>query len=186
MSIKRVVNAIGNLFRRKPSTNPQIPTSHHPSSHETLTNLFANNRNADQKTAKIQQAQADLADAIKQLSSSNRMLAKESSLKGLKLSDITEDQFSQLTVTELEELAKLYYEGDTSQSIDKNLSKAVKIWEIAAQKGSKEARYSRALCLKDGIGVDASPTLAFTELKALADEDNFNVAHVWNNEIFVR
>ena len=63
----------------------------------------------------------------------------------------------QLTLKQLEDLAKCYYEG--SGGLHKDTHKAFTIWQEGVAKGSSECKYSVASCLRNGEGlVDDSET----------------------------
>lgn len=81
----------------------------------------------------------------------------------------------QLPIDQLEELARVYYEG--SKEITADPAKAVELWTLCASKGSVEARYSRAICLKDGVGIAEDKATAIQELQGLVDKHNYNFAH---------
>jgi TPR repeat protein len=82
-----------------------------------------------------------------------------------------------LDKVELEHLAKAYFTG-LDGSIIKSPEKAVSIWTEAIKKGSKESRYSRAICYRDGVGVQKDALYAFQELMAMAESENYHLAHV--------
>lgn len=81
-----------------------------------------------------------------------------------------------LTAEQLEELAKVNFEGSYGQS--KDLKKAVEYWTIASSKGSVESKYSLAVCRKDGVGIERDQALALKELEELATKNNHTMAHV--------
>ncbi|KAJ1400316.1 hypothetical protein B484DRAFT_339236 [Ochromonadaceae sp. CCMP2298] len=55
--------------------------------------------------------------------------------------------------------------------------RAVEIWTQAAARGSVEARYSHAVCLREGRGVSIDAALALAKMRALADAENYTLAH---------
>ena len=59
-----------------------------------------------------------------------------------------------------------------------NAERAVEIFRAASIRGSDIASYSYAACLKDGLGVKKDTTAAFIQLRDLANDKDFHLAHV--------
>lgn len=172
MPFKRILNTVGQFLRKVPAA-PKPPPSQQPDPSST-SNLFAENN------LKASQASRDLMDAIKTLSqndtiaqTTSRPPSSSSISSRLKSIDI---DLEKATVEELEQSARLFFEG--TEVIPADQTRAVSLWARAAEKGSLESRYSFALCLKDGLGVFRDPVAALSHLQYLADEHNFNLAHV--------
>ncbi len=89
---------------------------------------------------------------------------------------------AELSVDQLEELARVYFEGNCGMPKDDN--KAMELWTIAADKGSVQAKYSKAMCIKEGSGIAKNVKQAFEELERLANSENFNFAHVSSDHAF--
>jgi hypothetical protein len=122
----------------------------------------------------VQKANQDLADAFKTLSHPAMMGSHRPNVENLLQSLHTLD-LQTMPLSEVEELARMCFEG--SPHIEKNPSKAVELWTIAADRGSLEAKYSRALCMKDGIGIDKDGKKAAEELSFLSKEKDYHLAH---------
>lgn len=172
MSFKRILNSVGQFLRKVPAVPKPPPQQPNPSSSSSL---FTEN------DTKISQASRDLKDAIKALSQHDKIAHNITSQppssstisSGPPSVDINVET---ATVEELEQSARLLFEGTDVISADK--TRAATLWAKAAELGSIESRYSFALCLKDGLGVDQDPAAALSHLQYLADEHNFNLAHV--------
>ena len=82
-----------------------------------------------------------------------------------------------LKVDELCALASATFQG-VPDIISADPTKAVELWRLAAQRGSLDATYSLAVCLRDGKGTLKDPAIAYTMLVKLANEHNYNIAHV--------
>ena len=92
----------------------------------------------------------------------------------------------QLTTEQLEELARAYYEGGSSASsssggggtggsageLPKDEAQAVAVWRAAAARGSIEAKYSLAVCLREGRGCATDAVAARARLSELAGDGN--------------
>lgn len=93
--------------------------------------------------------------------------------------DILDKQLSSLTKEQLEELARVYYKGRPDLAVEKNVEKAFEAWTLASSTfNSVEAMFSRAMCLREGVGVEKNPKFAFEDMLFLAEEKNYNLAHV--------
>jgi TPR repeat protein len=90
----------------------------------------------------------------------------------------TTPALDELTVEQIELLAKLNYEGRQSEEIEPNKKKAIDLWKIAADRGSLEARYSLAGCMRVGSDnhIDQDSSKAFAMMKDLADNHNYKLA----------
>jgi TPR repeat protein len=82
-----------------------------------------------------------------------------------------------LSTEELEQLARAHFEG-VADVFSANPARAVEVWREAAAKGSIESKYSRAICLKDGVGTEKDTAGAFRDLKELADVENHIISQV--------
>lgn len=159
----------GALKRSAPGINP---TEFHPSIPKEVESASVIAKNY--KNEKMQAAHADLQAAVKELSQGVSIPVTVA--PPAVLLKWNEKPVDQLELAEIEELARAYFEGNSALIQDK--TKAFELWTVATQKDSIEARYSRALCLKDGIGTDRNPQEAHDELKYLADEKNYHLANV--------
>lgn len=96
---------------------------------------------------------------------------------------------SQLTIEQLEELGRAYYEGHADPNIGeidptgsstilaKDEVMAVAVWQAAALRGSVEASYSYAVCIREGRGCTKDPKEAYSRMLALAEKSNYHLAH---------
>ena len=119
---------------------------------------------------KMAEAQKQWKNSISELS---KGFVRPSKVNIVELSQVP---LENLTKVELEELARAYYQG--VPDVEKNFHKAFAAWEKAAALGSIEAKYSKAMCLRQGVGVAQNFELAFQEFLNLAEEHNYNLAHV--------
>jgi len=126
------------------------------------------------KNEKVQSAHADLQAAVKELSKG--VSIPVSTPPANVLFKWKDKPIDDLELSEIEELARAYFEG--AGRLEKDQQRAFELWTIAADKDSIEGRYSRALCLKDGVGTVKNPALARDELLYLADEKNYHLANV--------
>lgn len=130
--------------------------------------------------AKKMSAHNDLVNAVKVLSQfqQSQPLTKASDSM---IQEWNDSDPSKLSTEQIEALARAYFDGSTL--LTKDQKKSFELWTIAAERGSLEAKYSRALCYLDGLGVDADDKLAFSQLEALAGE-NYHLAHVRTYTIY--
>lgn len=84
---------------------------------------------------------------------------------------------SELDVTELYHLGHTWLEGIENE-LEPNMNRAYEIWSVAAQRGSIEAQYSLAVCLRQGKGVAKNAAEAFRMMDELAKAHNYGLAHV--------
>ena len=82
-----------------------------------------------------------------------------------------------LTTNELEELGRAYFDGIDSV-IEVNLERAFILWSEAADRGSEDSKYMRAVCLRDGSGVARDLERAFQEMLSVADDHSYALAQV--------
>lgn len=166
---KRLVNVVKNIVVR----------SEGPSSSPTFTNTPFFLKEMKDSNPKIQAAHIELQEAVKELSKGQSIPVSVPPIASINdwLSKPKED----LNVTQLEELARVYFDGNAG--FDKNPTKAVELWDYATSKGSLESQYSRALCYKDGIGVSQDIQKAHQDLLELT-EKNYSLAHVNDKEFF--
>jgi hypothetical protein len=169
--LRRIIGNITKSFRQTASTD--IPSSTVEAGSSTS---FVNSFENDPKII----AKRELNKAIQELSqgrrpqpSSSHRIISADVVKGLISKNLTD-----LSVDDLNSLARFYYSGHQPDLIAKNIAKAVEIWKISKDKGSIEGKFSYAQCLKDGNGVEKDPALAFQLMKELSDKDNYNYSHV--------
>lgn len=86
--------------------------------------------------------------------------------------------FNDLSLPEIEEFAKIFYEGRDDMNIEVDTSLAVQLWSIAAEKGSLNSKYCLAVCKRDGKGIDKDAEGSFKILIDLADNDESAIAQV--------
>ena len=82
-----------------------------------------------------------------------------------------------MKVDELCALASATFQG-VPDVLEADQSKAVELWRVASDRGSLDAMYSLAVCLRDGKGVDKDLEAARGMLSKLANDSNYNIAHV--------
>lgn len=101
-----------------------------------------------------------------------------------------------LSTDQLEALARAYYEGPnqaaptstgtshttattplTPHSLPRDEPRALAAWSLAAARGSVEAAYSLAVCLREGRGCSQDSSEAFSRMIALAETNNYHLAH---------
>ena len=129
----------------------------------------------DRKEIKLAAAHASLTQAVKDLSGGSAIPIALPSTSILQKWDNTD--LSKLTLDQLEDLGRAHFEGVEGQ-IPKNVVRAVEIFKYASDQGSQTASYSYAMCLKDGIGVEKDVTAGFLQLTVLANDNEYNLAHV--------
>jgi len=102
----------------------------------------------------------------------------------------------QLSTSQLEELGRAYYEGSAETAIasgksgggggsggagDRGIPRderlAMDAWRAAASRGSVEAAYSLAVCIREGRGCSKDPIDARKRMRALAEGQNYHLAH---------
>lgn len=123
-------------------------------------------------------AHATLGIAVRELS--------EGSAKALALPPVNilknwdSIDLSRLSVDQLEDLGRAHNQGVEEQdgNMVKNPQRAVEIFQYASERGSQTASYSYAICLKDGIGIEKDVSAAYDMLSKLANENDYNLAHV--------
>jgi TPR repeat protein len=82
-----------------------------------------------------------------------------------------------MKVDELCALAAATFQG-VPGVLEADPGKAVALWRVAAARGSLDATYSLAVCLRDGKGAEKDSEAAHGMLLTLAKEHNYNMAHV--------
>lgn len=93
------------------------------------------------------------------------------------LLDWNSKKVDELETEQLEELARIHFEGD-GVNFEKSPSKALSFWEEAAKRGSIDARYSKAVCYRDGVGTKKDVERGFVEMLQLAKDENYHLANV--------
>ena len=81
----------------------------------------------------------------------------------------------QLEIDQLEELARALFEGGV-EGLDADVDCAVEMWKHADKRGSIEARYCIASCIRDGIVFEENPVLAYKMFEDLAKNRDFPIA----------
>jgi hypothetical protein len=130
-------------------------------------------------------AYRSLNDAMRELSNpiSSTTSLKSVPSKSKQILDLisqSSSSFENLSTSQLEEIARVYYDGIEGGILTKDEAKSVEIWTLAAERGSIEAKYSLASCLRERVGVRVArdPTAAFEGMLSLATSHNYNLAHV--------
>ena len=114
---------------------------------------------------------SDYLEAVKELSGDHFGCVSASTLL-----EWNESPLDTLTVEQLEDLGRAMHEG--MEGITVNRERAFEIWTEGANRGSTEARYCRAACIREGTGTKKDPAAAFAEMIFLAEKENYNMAHV--------
>lgn len=117
----------------------------------------------------------DLKSAIKELSAAGEALEpnRRTLGNGTNISKFETLPMEDLTTEQLEDLAQAHFEG-TLQTSDP--SRAVQLWERAAERGSLGASYSLAVCYREGKGLEKNVEKAFSLLENLSKQ-NYHLAH---------
>lgn len=140
--------------------------------------------NLSKKDANIMQAKIDLQNAINQLSggkvdlsslTSHHVSVSSNLIK--KISNNSES-LKELKIKDIEDLARLYFEGNDSLGLKKDIAKAVELWHEGSLRDSLESTYSFAVCKREGVGTSKDLSEAFHLLKALAENHDYALAHV--------
>ena len=124
-------------------------------------------------------AHATLGSAVRELSEGSASALALPSVSILKKWDSVE--LTRLSIDQLEDLGRAHHEGikgNEGEMMDRNPTRAVEIFKYASDRGSQTASYSYAVCLKDGVGIEKDTAAAFEKLSTLANEHNYNLAHV--------
>ena len=125
----------------------------------------------DKKTA----AHAALRDAVRELSEGTATTISPPPRETMIA--LSGEDPQNLKVDELCALASATFQG-VPDIIAADPTKAIELWRLAAKRGSLDATYSLAVCLRDGKGTMKDPTTAYTMLAKLANDHNYNIAHV--------
>lgn len=166
---------IGKVFNTIPAVTTSATTT---SAVTSLSSIApAPSSLSSPSSIKITQAHTQLRDSIRELSKGiSQPIAQApqhviSELRSKKLTDLTTEQ--------LEQLARVYYEGssDNGKTLGKNVSKAVEIWKECSKNGSIEGTYSYASCLRDGVGIEKDVIKALDLFVKLADDKDYHLAH---------
>lgn len=164
--LRGFVKRVQGLLGKQSSAAGVVANTSKPS---TIVTPTAPPTNIDSESHQI------LRDAVRELSKGQSIRVSSSPVTLLR-------QWNVLPVKELEtdqllELARVHFEG-LGDDIIKDEARAVELWTSAKERGSVEAAYSRAVCIRDGVGTSQDPTQAFRELQELADNEDYNLAHV--------
>ena len=119
-------------------------------------------------------AHEDLRDAVRELSGGNAVPISLAPVDTLVEWD--EQPLDSLDNEQLEELARAWFDG--VDGLGEDAERAFMLWTVAADRGSVESKYSRAVCIREGKGTAKSPDAAFQEMIKLAENDNYPLAHV--------
>lgn len=148
---------------------------------------FSSEREVEEARATIRDAIRTLSEGVHQQPVTSPPVADVLKWESIPLSD--------LSVNQLEELGRAYYEGlydddnegndsdnsstklDTKRGIDLNREKAVEVWTEASKRGSIESMYSLAVCLRKGVGCQKDPSRAFSLMETLVEKHNYYLAH---------
>lgn len=124
------------------------------------------------------QAHEDLKNAVKELSEGESVPISYAPISTLLQWDAR--PLDSLTIEQLEELGRAWYEGveDDDDSMEPNFERAVEVWTEGIARGSTESKYSRAVCIRQGLGIEKDPAGAFAEMLELAEKQNYGLAHV--------
>jgi TPR repeat protein len=87
------------------------------------------------------------------------------------------ENLAEMELHDVYRLGKSWLEGIEGE-LDPNPARACEVWGIAAQRGSVEAQYSVAVCLRHGNGVLQDVHKAFKSLENIAKTHNYGLAHV--------
>lgn len=115
-----------------------------------------------------------LKEAVRELSEGQASLLSHPPIETLRKWDSL--SLSDLSVNQLEELARAYFEGTTDFPADD--VRAVSVWKTAMERGSIESSYSYAVCLREGKGIEKDTTKAYQIFRKLAESHNYPLAHV--------
>ena len=173
---RRIAQAVGTALRKNAA--PVAPPIDHNAINMSLKEILAK-RGESKKFEAIAEARLDLKDAVKELSKGEG-IPKPSTSKEM-LNTWGAIPVDDLSVQQAEELARVFFEG--SNGFEENKSRAVELWKFAAEKGSLEGAYSRALCLKDGVGIAQDGKQAHDILLELCEKD-YTLAHVCGQNKF--
>jgi len=120
-------------------------------------------------------AHRDLKEAITELQSGMGDSKLTSPPRTL-LDRLEDNNFKDIPTVELEQAAFAYFHGTNGCELNKK--RAILIWNEAAARGSIPSAYSLAACKREGVEMKIDPQGAFQSLKFLAEEHDFNFAHV--------
>lgn len=132
------------------------------------------------KTSETKRAAAreTLGSAVKELSEGSASALSLPPVNILKTWDSV--GLDRLSIDQLEDLGRAHHEGIDAEDgqMAKNPQRAVEVFKYASERGSQTASYSYAVCLKDGVGIEKDTAAAFEKLSVLANDHNYNLAHV--------
>lgn len=176
---RRIAQAVGNVVKKVPSRAPagtvpsQMPTAvggMSPGINPQVANMTVKLHNSE----KLAAAHQELQDAVKELSQGEALPVSSPPLETLQ--HWGSMPVEQLTLAQIEELARAYFEG--SNGFERDQARAISLWKVAGEQGSIEGKYSRALCLKDGVGVPRNATEGYEIMLELAEKHDYHLAHV--------
>jgi len=178
---KKIVKAVTSKIiptLSKPLEN-QTSSSIQPKFNINLSNINNNISNDNIKN----EAREKLREAVRELSGlglGGDLYQNPQDISNIPLSNLkkwNDMNINELEIDQLELLARTYFEG-INEGFNKNIDKAIDIWNIAAKKGSIEAQYSLAICIRDGVGkMEKDSNKAFNILISLAEQKNYHLAH---------
>jgi hypothetical protein len=127
-------------------------------------------------------AKEELKKAVRELSQAPAVAVSAASVATLLEWDKAD--LKSLPIENLEELARSWFDGVDGE-LERNANRAVEVWKVAVEKGSVEAKYSLAVCTRQGLGVEKDPVKAFQAMEELANEKNYGLAHVRGLHIYI-
>ena len=181
---RKLAQVVGTALRSKfpaaPAAQQSIPINPpvQPTIHSVLRDVAvakaAKANKGSDKSEELALAHQDLQNAVKELSLGAALPVSSPPVEALQAWQ--ELSTEELTVEQAEELARVYFEGSNGLLEDK--TRALELWKFASDRGSIEGKYSRALCLKDGVGTEKNSQAAYEDLLELAEQKNYHLAHV--------
>ena len=128
------------------------------------------------QTSKLE-AQITFRNVLRELGGDEIRKEMRESSQGSKIRAVNNNSIApeKMNGEELEELARSYFEGNNN--FPQDVYKAYTLWDQASQLGNVEATYSKAVCLREGKGVQRNTQEGFHLLKELAEKKNYMLAH---------
>ena len=173
---KRIVKAVQSRLTVS-STNTVLPQVQQPKVNITLSNSSNSSDNTKND------AREKLREAVRELSGlglGGDLYTNPTNVSNIPVSNLekwSSMDVNSLDIEQLELLARTYFEG-INEGFDKDVNKAIDLWNIASEKGSLEAQYSLAVCTRDGVGkIVKDSKKAFELMIVLAEQKNYHLAH---------
>ena len=167
---RRIAQSIFNITKRYPAK----PTpSFSPAENSELIGQSFYRKLQKNPTDKTTQALIDFKNSLRDLQTPTESIPQNTNIP-LTTNEVSKliSSIDTLNPQELTNLANLYFDGTVDSSIEKDESKAIELWTIAADKGNDEALYSLASCYYQGRGVDHDPELAAEYFLKLAETEH--------------